>query len=117
MQVKGEAVSRDTLGDFEQLVLLAALRLGAEAYAVSIMEEIEGQTGRRASHGAVFVALRRLEKRGLVTSRVGAATDNRGGRPPRMISIQPEAVAMLRDSRTALLRLWQGLDTVTSGEA
>ena len=65
-------MSRDTLGEFEQLVLLAALRLGHEAYAVSILEEIEGHTGRRPSHGAVFVALRRLERKGLVRQELGA---------------------------------------------
>ncbi len=105
------------MGEFEQMVLLAALRLGDEAYAVSIMSEIERHTGRRPSHGAVFVALRRLEKRGLVRSRVGTPTESRGGRPPRMVSVQPDAVAMLRDSRTALRSLWRGLDRVTGGEA
>ncbi len=72
-------MTRDTLGDFEQFVLLAALRLRDEAYAVSILEEIEKHTGRRPSHGAVFVALRRLEKKGLVRQELGAPTESRGG--------------------------------------
>lgn len=110
-------MSRNTLGDFEQVVLLAALRQGESAYSVSVMDEIERHTGRRPSHGAVFVALRRLEKRGLVTTRVGAPTADRGGRPPRLVSVEPEAVALLRDSRATLMGLWEGLDTVTGGEA
>jgi PadR family transcriptional regulator PadR len=106
-------VSRDTLGEFEQLVLLAALRLGEEAYAVSVLEEIESHTGRRPSHGAVFVALRRLEKKGLIQQELGTPTESRGGRPPRMVTVAPEALAKLRESRSALLSLWQGLDKVT----
>lgn len=110
-------MSRDTLGEFEQLVLLAALRLGEEAYAVSILEEIEKHTGRRASHGAVFVALRRLEKKGLIRQELGAPTESRGGRPPRMVTVEAEALAKLRDSRSALMSLWQGLDQVTGKSA
>ncbi len=110
-------MSRDTLGEFEQLVLLAALRLGDEAYAVSILEEIEEHTGRRPSHGAVFVALRRLEKKGLVRQQMGAPTESRGGRPPKMVTVEPRALAKLRESRSALLSLWQGLDQVTGKNA
>ena len=110
-------MSRDTLGEFEQLVLLAALRLGHEAYAVSILEEIEGHTGRRPSHGAVFVALRRLERKGLVRQELGAPTESRGGRPPKMVTVEPKALAKLRESRLALLSLWQGLDQVTGKNA
>ena len=106
-------MSRDTLGEFEQLVLLSALRLGDEAYAVSILEEIDARTGRRPSHGAVFVALRRLEKKGLIRQSLGVPTESRGGRPPRMVTVEPEALAKLRESRSALLSLWQGLEQVT----
>ena len=106
-------MNRDTLGEFEQLVLLAALRLADDAYAVSILEEIEAHTGRRPSHGAVFVALRRLERKGLVRQQLGAPTESRGGRPPKMVSVQPKALERLRESRSALLSLWQGLDQVT----
>ncbi len=106
-------MSRDTLGEFEQMVLLAALRLGEEAYAVSILEEIEAHTGRRPSHGAVFVALRRLETKGLIRQQLGAPTESRGGRPPRMVSVNPQALSKLRESRSVLLSLWKGLDQVT----
>jgi PadR family transcriptional regulator len=107
-------MSRDTLGEFEQLVLLCALRLRDGAYAVSIIEEIERHTGRRPSHGAVFVAVRRLEKKGLVSTTLGDATTDRGGRPPRMVVVERKAIGKLRESREALLSLWADLDVITA---
>jgi PadR family transcriptional regulator len=97
------------LGDFEQLVLLACVRLGPEGYAVPILEEIETRTGRRASHAAVYVALRRLEKRGLVTSALGEPTSERGGRAKRYFRPTPEALRLLRESREALRAMWRGV--------
>ena len=101
---------RESLGEFEQLVLLACLRLESEAYAVPIIEEIERRAGRAASHAAVYVALRRLEKKGLVTSRLGDPTPQRGGRAKRYFEVQPEAMPMLREARDALLQMWEGLE-------
>lgn len=103
-------MGRKSLGDFEQLVLLACLRLGEGAYTVSVMQEIERRTGRSPSHAAVYVALRRLETRGLVTSELGESTATRGGRPKRFVRVRPEAVAMLEEARDDLLSMWQGLD-------
>ena len=60
-----------TLGDFEQRILFALIRLGVDAYGVTIRQEIETRTGRAISAGALYTALARLEKRGLVTSRLG----------------------------------------------
>ncbi len=108
---------RDKLGEFEQMVLLASLRLGAEAYAVSIIEEIERHTGRRPSHGAVFVAVRRLEKKGLVRTELGDATTERGGRPPRMVQVERRAIQRLRESRAAMLSFWTDLDVLTDGRS
>jgi len=105
-------VSRDTLGDFEQLVLLAALRLADQAYSVTIIEEIEGHSGRAPTHGAVYVALRRLGKKGLVRTRIGEPDPDRGGRPPRLVEVTPEAVKRLRESRETLESLWDGLGAV-----
>lgn len=105
-------MGRDNLGELEQQILLAALRLGEGAYSVSIIEELERRTGRRTAHGAVYVALRRLEDKGLVSTRLGEATTSRGGRPPRLVRVEPAAVELLRDSRAALLRLWDGLEEV-----
>lgn len=68
------------LGEFEQLVLLALMRLGAEAYGVVIRDEIEQQTGRRVTLGAVYTTLLRLENKRLIASRLGESTPQRGGR-------------------------------------
>jgi DNA-binding PadR family transcriptional regulator len=103
-------MGRDSLGEFEQLVLLACIRLGDEAYVVPIVQEIEERTGRRVTHGHVYVALRRLEEKGLVTSRLGAATPERGGRPKRFFRVRPRARKLLEGARDALSAMWQGLE-------
>ena len=103
-------MGRTTLGEFEQLVLLACLRLGDGAYTVSIMKELTARTGRTASHAAVYVALKRLEERKLVASRLGTSTPERGGRAKRFVQVLPEAVTMLRAARDDLMNMWQGLE-------
>lgn len=103
-------MGRDSLGEFEQLVLLATMRLGNNAYVVPIIDDIATRTGREVTHAAVYVALRRLEKRGLVSSRLGESTPERGGKPKRYFEVAPEAVAQLRESRDALLSMWKGLE-------
>lgn len=105
-------MARNTLGEFEQLVLLACLHLRQDAYAVSIIDEIEARTGRKASHGHVYVALRRLEHRGLVSSRLADPTPERGGRSKRYFQVEPKALDLLRESRDALGRMWSGLETI-----
>jgi len=106
-------MGRESLGEFEQLVLLACLHLESKAYAVSIIEEIEKRTGRSPSHAAVYIALRRLEKKGLVDSFLADPTPERGGRAKRFFHVAPEAVELLRESREALLAMWQGLELTT----
>lgn len=101
---------RASLGEFEQLVLLACLRLGPDAYAVPIIGEIAARTGRSASHAAVYVALKRLEKKGLVSSRMGEPVAERGGRSKRHFEVLPDAVEQLRASRDALLSMWDGVE-------
>jgi DNA-binding PadR family transcriptional regulator len=100
------------LGEFEQLVLLAILRVGDGAYAVPVINEIEQQTGRNVPHAAVYIALRRLEDKGLATSRLAAATPERGGRGKRYYEVSAAAREMLQDSRNALTRMWEGLELV-----
>lgn len=103
-------MGRDTLGEFEQLVLLATARLGDAAYVVPIIDEIARRTGRESSHAAVYVALRRLEKKGLVTSELGDSTPERGGRAKRYFRLEAEALERLRESRDALLAMWDGVE-------
>src|SRR5207247_10685182 len=105
-----------SVGEFEQVVLLAVLRLGDEAYAVSILDEIERCTERRISRGSVYITLDRLETKGYLRSRLADPTPDRGGRAKRYYALRPRAIAALRDSRRALVALWRGLDRVL-GEA
>lgn len=103
------------LGELEQIVLLAVLRVGSDAYAIPILEEIERQTGRRIARGALYTALDRLEQKGCLRSRVGDPLPERGGRARRYFTVTPPALRSLRASRDALLRLWRGLDSVLEG--
>jgi PadR family transcriptional regulator, regulatory protein PadR len=100
------------LGDLEQIVLLAVLRLGEKAYAVPILEEIQAQSGRRLARGALYTALDRLEKKGCLRSRLGEPLAERGGRARRYFTVTPVALRALKDSRLALLRLWRGLESL-----
>jgi DNA-binding PadR family transcriptional regulator len=97
------------VGDFEQLVLLALLRLGNDAYGMEVREEIESRTGRDVSYGAVYTTLDRLEQKGFVTYRMGEATAERGGRARKYFKVSPAGVDALRDSRDALAVMWQGI--------
>lgn len=99
-------MSREGLGEFEHLVLLAVARLGPEAYGVPIVDELEQQTGRRVSRASVYVALKRLEAKGLIHATLGEPTPERGGRAKRFFQITPEAEQRLIDAREALLKMW-----------
>jgi len=105
-------MSRDGLGEFEQLVMLAIVHLSrlGDVYGVPIVEEIERRTGRQVADAAVYVTLRRLEKKGLVSSWKGDPTAERGGKARRCVEVSPAGRKMLRASRSALDRMWQGLD-------
>lgn len=103
------------LGELEQIVLLAVLRVGEEAYAIPILEQIEAQTGRKVARGALYTALERLEGKGCLRSRVGEPLPERGGRARRYFTVTPAAVRALRQSKQALTRLWRGLDSVLEG--
>jgi DNA-binding PadR family transcriptional regulator len=98
------------IGEFEQMLLLAVLRLGNDAYGVRLMEELDTAIGRRVSRGSVYVTLDRLEDKGWLTSQVSGARPERGGRPRRIVSVTPEGLEQLRRSRAALITLWDGLE-------
>jgi DNA-binding PadR family transcriptional regulator len=100
------------LGELEQIVLLSVLRLGDEAYAVPILEQIEAQTGRKLARGALYTALDRLEVKGCLRSRVGDPLPERGGRARRYFTVTPAAIRSLKQSRLALMRLWNGLESI-----
>ena len=100
------------LGEFEQVVLLAVLRLDNEAYAVSIGDEILRCTGRAASRGSIYITLDRLETKGYLRSRLADPTPERGGRAKRYYTLRPRALEALRESRRALVALWRGLESI-----
>ena len=99
----------DVLGGFELLVLLALIRLGDEAYGVPISNEIEASSGRSVSVGSVYITLARLERKGLVTSRTGESTPERGGRARTYFRATASALKQVRLARRTLTRLWQGV--------
>jgi len=92
------------------MVLLAILHVKGEAYGVPIVEEIEGRTGRPVSRAAVYVTLRRLENRGLITSWMSEPTGERGGKARRCVRVESEGIEQLRESRRAMERMWGDLD-------
>ncbi len=102
----------DVLGGFEHRVLLAMVRLGSSAYSVPIVNELETLTGRSVAPSAVYVTLRRLEKRGLVSSRMEPPAPGEGGRARRVFDLNPDAIEALRSARRDLARLWDGVDAL-----
>ncbi len=98
------------LGEFEQVVLLALMRLGPEAYGVTIRREIQERTGRRVSLGAIYPTMDRLEGKGLVRSYVGSPTPERGGRAKRHFRLEPRGVEALNRSRELFTALWSGFE-------
>ena len=102
----------ETLGGFEHQVLLAMLRLGGETYSVPIVGELEGLVGRTAAPAAVYVTLRRLERRGLLTSRMAPAAAGQGGRPRRVFRVEPKGITTLKAVRDDLTRLWNGIEAL-----
>lgn len=105
-------MGRKGLGELEQQVLLALLRLGGEAYSVPLVVEMEERSGREVSQSAVFIVLRRLEEKGLVRSRMEHATETDTGRERRYFRIQREGVDRLKESRRLLERFWDGIETL-----
>ncbi|HYT74848.1 MAG TPA: helix-turn-helix transcriptional regulator [Vicinamibacterales bacterium] len=103
------APAHDTLGEFEQLLLLAIVHLGDSAYGVTIRQEIEARTGRDVAIGALYTSLHRLERKGFVRSTMSDPTSERGGRSKRHFRIRAGGAAALRHSRERLARMWEGL--------
>jgi DNA-binding PadR family transcriptional regulator len=97
------------LGEFEILLLLALLKAKDEVYGVQIRAVIEGRTGRTVSPGAIYTALGRLERRNLVSSRLGDPTEQRGGKRKRFYRIESAGATLLRQSQRALARMARGV--------
>lgn len=101
--------NREFLGQHELMVMLAVLRLGREAYGVPIATEIAQRTGREMLQGSVYAILERLESRGLITSRMGEATPQRGGRAKRYFALTAAGSRQVRETQRALEALWQDI--------
>ena len=102
-------MSRDSLGHFELLVILALLRQGDEAYGVPIADAIAQSTGKQVILASVYNTLERLEEKGLVRSILGQPTPERGGRAKRYFSITTAGLREVRAAKKALTVLWRGI--------
>jgi DNA-binding PadR family transcriptional regulator len=101
---------RGYLGEFELVVLLALARLGDGAYGASIHREILETSGRDVSIPAVYVTLKRMERKGLVASRMGTSGESGTARPTRNYRLLREGEQAIQRSRALLERLWTGLE-------
>ena len=106
-----------TLSNFELMVMLAIIRIGDEAYGVSISNEIEETTGSEVLLGSVYDALTRLEEKGLITSALGEATPERGGRAKRNFRTTSRGLRLVRDTQRSLVKLWKGLPQLKGDSA
>jgi PadR family transcriptional regulator PadR len=110
-------MSREALGNFELMVLLAVLRVGEDAYGVPIARELEDKISREVLLGSVYAALERLEAKGLVASSVGDPTPERGGRAKRYFTVTAKGLREVRETQRTLVRLWRGLPELQGGTA
>ena len=101
--------SSPALGDFEQLILLALVRLGDQAYGVSIHQEIVRRARREVTIAAVYKTLERLEDKGLIASTIGQPTAERGGRRKNYFLVQPAGRRALRHALASIRRMADGL--------
>jgi PadR family transcriptional regulator, regulatory protein PadR len=105
------------IGELEQLILLAILRLGPDAYGLSVARELEAQAGRRLSRGALYTSLDRLEAKGFLRWTLEAGGPERQSLPKRVYVVLPRGVSALRTSQRVLRRMWRGLDGVLKGQS
>ena len=98
----------EVLGSFEQAVLLAVLRLGRDAYGRAVLKEVQARLERDVAAGAVHATLDRLERKGLVSSRLGSGTPVRDGRARRYYVVAAAGLRALNDAREALDQIWHG---------
>lgn len=100
------------LGEFEYAVLLAVLHLQEDAYAVPVRELIEARTGRPVARGALYTGLDRLEAKGCLKSRMGDATDERGGKAKRYYTVTAAGLKAIRATHEAFASLTRGLESI-----
>lgn len=99
------------LGELEQQVLWAILRMDGEAYGTPVLQALEERADRSVSPGALYATIDRLEEKGVIESRLADREPGRGGRRKRYLSVTPLGQETLREVRTTWMRLWEGLET------
>ena len=99
----------DALGAFEQAVLITIVRLGDDAYGRAILKDVQERLGRTVAPGAVHATLDRLEKKRLLSSKLGSGTPVRAGRARRYYRLEPDGLRALNDARAAVDNIWRGL--------
>jgi DNA-binding PadR family transcriptional regulator len=99
----------DILGTFEQAVLLEVLRLGDDAYGRAILKGVQSRLDRDVAAGAVHATLERLERKGLISSRLGSGTPVRAGRARRFYRVLPAGLRALENARRTIKNIWRGL--------
>ena len=109
-------MNQKTLGEFEQTVLLALLRLETNAYGAAIRQLLQSEIDRDVALGALYSTLERMEKKGLVVSKFGASTPQRGGRPKRFFSVTAEGKTTLKHAKQAMDTMWQGVALQIGGD-
>jgi DNA-binding PadR family transcriptional regulator len=107
--------NKEWLGEFEQIVLLAVLRLRTDAYGFGVQQEIQRRTGRTCSIGALYTTLDRLEQKGFVSSWMGEPTPERGGRAKKFFKVEASGEAALRQSYAATSSMVAGLEPLLGG--
>ena len=103
------------LGEFEYLLVTAAARLGDGAYGEAIRQELDAAIGRRCTPGALYTTIDRLETKGLLTTWMGEATPERGGRAKRYFRVNAEGVRRVREAKGPLVRMWRGIRELQGG--
>jgi PadR family transcriptional regulator len=98
------------LGEFEVVVLMAVLHGGDDAYGSAIRDDIEARIGRPVSRGAVYITLDRLEEKGLLSSRMGGGTPERGGRQKRLFKVTAPGIKAVQHSVSVMARMAKGLE-------
>jgi PadR family transcriptional regulator PadR len=110
-------MSREAIGAFELMVLLAVLRVGQGAYGVAISREMEASTQRPVLNGSVYAALERLEAKGLIRHRLGESTPERGGRAKKYFSVTGKGLLAARETQRQLVGLWSGVPVLNGSAA
>ena len=104
------------LGALEELVLLAVMRLGDDAYGASIRKELKKRAGRAPTVSTIYVTLLRMEEKGLVRSETGESTSPRGGRPKRLFTLTAKGLTALKSEHAVMERMWEGFEAQLGDE-